>query len=459
MSNVRDFGAKGDGITDDTKAIEDALAKGDGTLQFPKGDYLITHPIKIKLADSGRVSIDGSGGTAKILMNGAGPAFQITGTHERSADPKTFEPRVWTHERMPTISNLEIEGKHSEADGFTLTGTMQATFEGVLLRKLNHAIHIRDRARNVLISHCHLHDNRGAGIFLDHVDLHQIIVTASHISYCKRGGIKIIGSQIRNLQITGNDIEYNFDEKADRSADIWIDTSDGSATVREGTISGNTIQALPSPGGVNILMIGHSPQTNNKVGMFTIAGNLIGTQENNIHLIAARGITISGNAIYNGFNRNLLVEHAQNIVVGGNSFDHNPDYGPSRRTGIQFINSTDCILSGSTLHEFQSGRDKNADDRQGLLEIIRCARFTINGCQILDGYPGAICVSDSRDISITGCTLLERRRKKETVSMVSWKGAGSGNLLSNNRIGNGTAGALSIDEAAGVQISHNRMDI
>ena len=54
MSNVRDFGARGDGITDDTKAIEDALAKGDGTLQFPKGDYLITHPIKIKLADSGR---------------------------------------------------------------------------------------------------------------------------------------------------------------------------------------------------------------------------------------------------------------------------------------------------------------------------------------------------------------------------------------------------------------------
>ena len=45
MSNVRDFGAKGDGISDDTKAIEDALAKGDGTLQFPKGDYLITHTI------------------------------------------------------------------------------------------------------------------------------------------------------------------------------------------------------------------------------------------------------------------------------------------------------------------------------------------------------------------------------------------------------------------------------
>ena len=457
MSNVRDFGAKGDGITDDTKAIEDALAKGDGTLQFPKGDYLITHTIDVKLGDSGRISIDGSGGTAKILMDSAGPAFHITGTHRGSADPKTFEPRVWTHERMPTISNLEIEGKHPQADGFLLTGTMQATFEGVLLRKLNHAIHIRDRARNVLISHCHMHDNRGAGIFLDHVDLHQIIVTASHISYCKRGGIKIIGSQIRNLQITGNDIEYNFDENADRSADIWIDTSDGSSTVREGTISGNTIQAKSSPGGANILMIGHSSQTNNKVGMFTIVGNLIGTQENNIHLIAARGVVISGNAIYNGFNRNLLVEHAQNIVVGSNSFDHNLDYGPSRCTGIQFINSADCIMSGTTLHESKGIQDEE-DNRQGLLEIIRCARFTINGCQILDGYPGAIYVSDSDDISITGCTLLERRKEKETISTVRWNGTGTGNLLSNNRIGNGIAGALSIDETADVQVSHNRMD-
>ena len=254
---------------------------------------------------------------------------------------------------MPTISNLEIEGKHPEADGFLLTGTMQATFEGVLLRKLNHAIHIHDRARNVLISHCHLHDNRGAGIFLDHVDLHQIIVTGSHISYCKRGGIKIIGSQIRNLQITGNDIEYNYDENADRSADIWIDTSDGSATVREGTISGNTIQAKPSPGGANILMIGHSPQTNNKVGLFAIAGNLIGSQETH-PLIAARGVTISGNAITMD-SRNLL-ENTRKIRVGDNSLPH-PDYGPRAGTGPHFKQHR-LYPDDSTLHEFQSGRDE-----------------------------------------------------------------------------------------------------
>jgi hypothetical protein len=42
---VRDFGAKGDGKTDDSVAIQSALAflatRNGGTLQFPEGEYLV----------------------------------------------------------------------------------------------------------------------------------------------------------------------------------------------------------------------------------------------------------------------------------------------------------------------------------------------------------------------------------------------------------------------------------
>jgi polygalacturonase len=41
--NVRDLGAKGDGVTFDTAAIQkalDACAKSGGTVEFPAGDYL-----------------------------------------------------------------------------------------------------------------------------------------------------------------------------------------------------------------------------------------------------------------------------------------------------------------------------------------------------------------------------------------------------------------------------------
>ena len=84
MSNVRDFGAKGDGVTDDTEAIVHTLERGDGTLQFTRGDYLITRTVPIVLAKMHRVGIDGSGGTAKIVMAGEGPAFHLIGTHDRS---------------------------------------------------------------------------------------------------------------------------------------------------------------------------------------------------------------------------------------------------------------------------------------------------------------------------------------------------------------------------------------
>ena len=51
--NVRDYGAKGDGVTDDTLAIQTALetmiaanpnAEGTGTLLFPSGRYIVSRP-------------------------------------------------------------------------------------------------------------------------------------------------------------------------------------------------------------------------------------------------------------------------------------------------------------------------------------------------------------------------------------------------------------------------------
>ena len=44
--NVKDFGAKGDGVADDTSAVQSAIhaatkSAGGGTVIFPKGTYLL----------------------------------------------------------------------------------------------------------------------------------------------------------------------------------------------------------------------------------------------------------------------------------------------------------------------------------------------------------------------------------------------------------------------------------
>ncbi len=94
MANVRDFGARGDGNNDDTAAILHAVNDGDGELVIPRGEYLVTRPLQIPLAKQGRLAISGAGGTAKILMRGAGPAFHLVGTHSRTAQPDHFQEQV-----------------------------------------------------------------------------------------------------------------------------------------------------------------------------------------------------------------------------------------------------------------------------------------------------------------------------------------------------------------------------
>src|SRR5579871_4418622 len=66
MSTVREFGARGDGKSDDTAAILHALERGDGALVFPRGDYLITRPLVIPLDRLGRLGVTGQGGTARL---------------------------------------------------------------------------------------------------------------------------------------------------------------------------------------------------------------------------------------------------------------------------------------------------------------------------------------------------------------------------------------------------------
>lgn len=77
-------------------------------------------------------------------------------------------------------------------------------------------------------------------------------ITGNHISYNRLGGIRLERSEVRNLQITGNDIEYNnhaeHGTEPEPTAEIYVDVA-GKNSVNEVTVASNTIQATPSEGG------------------------------------------------------------------------------------------------------------------------------------------------------------------------------------------------------------------
>jgi hypothetical protein len=78
--SVKDFGAVGDGVTDDTQAIQDAInaveANNGGTLYFPTGIYLVTAPIE---ANNSVIHLLGDGVKATTILanHTSGPAIQI----------------------------------------------------------------------------------------------------------------------------------------------------------------------------------------------------------------------------------------------------------------------------------------------------------------------------------------------------------------------------------------------
>ncbi|MBO61240.1 MAG: hypothetical protein CMO63_04610 [Verrucomicrobiales bacterium] len=438
MSNLREFGAVGDGRSDDTEAIQHAVAQGDGVLHFPPGSYRITQPIEVRLAKRGPLSIDGSGGTARVLMAAKGPAFRLVGTHGGTGDPGSRKGNVATHQRLPTIRNIEVEGAHPEADGFELIETMQAVFEGVMVTRCRHGIHLIKRNRNVLISHCHIYFNTGVGVYLDGVNLHQINIATSHISYNRLGGIRLDRSEVRNLQITGNDIEYNNHKshgaEPEPTAEIYIDTSAQGASVNEVTIASNTIQATGSSEGANI-RIKEKPDQSRPPGLFAISGNIIGSQENNVHLTGCYGIALSGNTIYSCEHRNLLIEDSRLINVSGNTFRrHTPRYG----TGVLFSSCKDITFTGcSILDETSEGQP----GLSALLELEHCQRINITGSQFINGIIG-VAGTDCSHVILTGNTLHDTREQPIARHAIRFDGQGEGNTAAHNSLGQTSGKAI-----------------
>jgi hypothetical protein len=431
--DVRRFGAVGDGKADDTAAIQKAVDSGVGAISLPKGVYRITRPIVVDLDKAGYTSI-GGGTVARIVMAGPGPALRFIGTHHKSADPGGFSKEVWERQRMPLVDAIGIEGDHPEAVGIEANGTMQLTVTRVHIRGVLHGIHLIGNNRNVIVSDCHLYENRGIGIFYDDVNLHQSNITGCHISYNRGGGIVSRAGNVRNIHITGCDIESNMSPDTPATANVLIDCTGSVYGTGEVAITGCTIQHnSPSPDSANIRIIGRSKPSRKgdvvREGHVTITGNVLSDVQVNVHLKDCRGVTLLGNTFWMGYRHNLLIEDCSNIVVGPNNFDRNPryDYGNSleARNSLVVRNSEDCTLSG--LHITNIWREP-----AGLL-IENCRRMNITNCTILDCDNAGLLLTNLTDSRVSDCIIRDDRDSARSASLVLI--AGQGNMIVNNLLG------------------------
>jgi hypothetical protein len=425
----------GDGKTDNTDAIR-RLLRLNGTLEFPRGVYRITEPIGVDLDSIGPVAISAHG-NATLLMDGPGPALRFVGTHMGTAAPKTFQPNVWDKQRTPMVTGLEILGGHAEADGIEAEGTMQLTLEAVTIRECRHGVHLVKRNRNVLISACHIYNNRGVGVYLDHLNLHQINVAGSHISYCKQGGIVSRGGEVRNLQVSGCDIEANMAPGEKSTANILLDSTDGS--IAEVAITGCTLQhESPSPDSANVRILGEgvgglkNVPGKTKEGHVVICGNVFSDVKVNVDVQSARGVTITGNTFWMGYEHNLRVVNSEHVVVGPNDFQRNPryDYGDATTTknAILFRDCADCTLTG--LHV------QGVHGAAAAVSLENCKRFNLTACSILDCEGTSLFLKDVTNSRVSDCLIRYDLLGAKGVKSFVVEG-GSGNVFANNVFASG----------------------
>jgi hypothetical protein len=284
----------------------------------------------------------------------------------------------------------------------------------VVVREARHAVHLTVRNRNVLITDCHFYHNRGVGVFLDGVNLHQINIIGSHISYNARGGVVSRGGNVRNIHIGTCDIESNMETNAPPTANILLDSTGGS--VGEVAITGCTVQHNnPSPDSANIRVLGRGFDTglerrtgsaDTQEGNITISGNVFSDVQVNIHLKDARGVAITGNTFWQGYRHDLLVENCAAVVIGANNFDRNPryNYGNTQQAnnGIVIRDSRDCTLSG--LHVSGVWRQPAA------VVVERCDRMHISGCTILDSDNAGMILTDVTRSRVSGLLIRDDRK-------------------------------------------------
>lgn len=221
--NVLDFGAIGDGVTDDTNAILEACQTG-RKLYWPAGTYLVTSPINYNnFFAAGNViediywQGDGGFGATTIQYTGSGTFFTaglspsyFPALHLKDMD--LFGNGVIGHTSTTyagyTTTTSANAGSTSTQTGILLSafGVPNSIIENVRMKFWNIALHTNNFVYGISLRNSTLQANN-IGWKLGGT------TTASSIERCEVAGcavgVWLAGEGIENIQISGNAFESN----------------------------------------------------------------------------------------------------------------------------------------------------------------------------------------------------------------------------------------------------------
>ncbi|NQT53758.1 hypothetical protein HQ576_17005 [bacterium] len=174
--SVRDFGAKGDGRTDDTLAIQAALAKakasGGGIVYFPRGRYKATDTIELPP----RTTLRGQQRELTAIFwpdTDEPPEFLVFGKRSFAVEDLTFYCTNYVHFLGNDIAEPEAGDVHVRRvrfrgviyRGHPKPDQVNERFKAVLKRSTGGGDTLRLRGSNITVSECDLYGS-GRSLFL-----------------------------------------------------------------------------------------------------------------------------------------------------------------------------------------------------------------------------------------------------------------------------------------------------
>jgi Pectate lyase superfamily protein/Right handed beta helix region len=332
--NVKNFGAKGDGVTDDTAAINTALAAaksaGDSLL-FPAGNYphsglVVANGITLvgvgatsiltaTSASNGAVELTGSGASVSLMKIGYASPSSVA-----FAFPDT-EPQagaVWINSASNfTLSQVTVSNASNNA--IDVLSSSSGSVQSVAVNGASND--------GILISDCagvQILNNSVQGIGNVALAVEQTSTGSSNLTIqgntlTSAGNASVslplllLTGGIQSSQVSSNTLTAT----GAINPALYVNANNGSFTISNLTVSGNSIDG---GSGVNHIFVGIEVASLGTSSSVTVTNNTVkNIGLDSIDVTASDNVTVSSNTITTVANVGIEDFACQNVVITGNT--------------------------------------------------------------------------------------------------------------------------------------------
>jgi len=475
LVSVKDFGATGDGVTDDTAAINLALAVG-GKIYFPSGTYLCS---TITLVSSDTHIFGDKKSVIKLKNSVDVDLLDLSNFDNITISDLTFDGNK-------ANQTVDVNSVCVRGDGCSNVILQNCTIKNSALSGINIRNSDGVKVVNNIFTDCGTKNSVNSGDAMYLAFNTNDYVSGNTVTNPARIGIIIKGSAgptATNSTVIGNYV-INSGENGigtedgnariliannvvvDAGDNVFASTKAGIVVGETGekiTVSGNIIH---NPGSYGIEVVhgadetivsGNSITSSGSTGIFATAvdgsgglDNLLITG-NNITTTVLDGIYISAAAtnplVAANLNTNISIlsnvirSAARDCIVCSAMLDfnisNNTIHSTTTGAGIRVINSEEGSISGNYITEAAS----RGIYVQGA--TINCSNVAIKDNTIADAGTWGVFIIASDNASIMGNTVRNRTGSTPTAVGIRSEGAGNSNLIVNNDVRGITTGISS----------------